>query len=113
MLPHSKLAAKQAFHKKLKDKAQIAWEKSPQYRRMQFTDPTTPSNDYINLITTMPRKSASIIMQIKTKHIPLANYLFHIGKATSSTCPSCQHNTDSIENFILHSLAHHNTRENL
>ena len=70
VLPYSKLAAKQAFHKKLKDKAQITWEKSPQYRSMKFTDPTTPSNNYINLVTPLPRKSASVIMQIKTKHIP-------------------------------------------
>ena len=112
-LPHSKLAAKQAFHEKLKDEAQITCEKSPRYRSTQFTDPTTPSNDYINLVTTLLRKSASIIMQIKTKHIPLANYLFCIGKVISLTCPSCQHDTDSIEHFSLHCPAHHNARENL
>ena len=95
------------------DEAQLAWEKSPRYRRMQFTDPTTPSNDFINLITPLRRKSASIITQIKIKHIPLANYLFRIGKAFSPTCPSCQHDTDSIEHLILHCPAHHNARENL
>ena len=43
--PHSKSAAKQAFHKKLKDKAQITWEKSSQYRRMQFTSGKTQIAD--------------------------------------------------------------------
>ena len=112
-LPHSKSAAKQPFHKKLKNEAQLAWEKSPRYRRMQFIDPTTLSNNFINLVTPLPRKSASIITQIKTKHIPLANYLFCISKAFSPTFPSCQYDTDCVEHLILHCPAHHNARENL
>ena len=112
-LPHSKSASKQAFHEKLKDKTQLAWEKSPWYRTMQHTDPNVPSNEFIKLISPLPRRSARVITQIKTKHFPLVNYLFRIGKTPSPTCPICQQELDSIEHFILHFPAHHNTREKL
>ena len=45
---------------------------------MHLTDPTTPSSVFINLITPLPRRAASIITQIK------------------------QQDPDSIEHFILH-----------
>ena len=112
-LLHSKSASKQACHEKLKDKTQLTWEKSPWYRTMQHTDPNAPSNEFIKLVSLLPRRSASIITQIKTKHFPLANYLFHIGKTPSPTCPICQQEPDSIEHFILHCPAHHNTRKKL
>ena len=112
-LPHSKSASKQAFHKKLKDKTQLAWEKSPRYRTMQHTDSNVPSNKFIKLISPLPRRSASVITQIKTRHFPLVNYLFRISKTPSPICPICQQELDSIEHFILHCPAHHNAREKL
>ena len=110
-LPHSKSASKQAFYEKLKDETQLAWEKSSQYRTMQHTGPNVPSNKFIKLVSPLPRRSASVITQIKTRHFPLANYLFHICKTPSSTCPICQQEPDSIKHFILHCPAHHNARE--
>ena len=95
------------------DEAQLAWEKSPRYRRMQFTDPTTPSNDFIQPHHTTAKKISKCHYANQDQTHPLANYLFHIGKVILPTCPSCQHDTDSIKHFILHCPAHHNTRENL
>ena len=47
------------------------------------------------------------------KHIPLANYLFCIGKALSPICPSCQQDEESIHHYILHCLTHHRARSTL
>ena len=53
-LPHSRSAAKWAFGETLKRNAQKLWQKSPRYTKMKKTDPTTPSNKYLKLITNLP-----------------------------------------------------------
>ena len=97
-LPHSKSAAKQAFHEKIKDETQQLWLSSPRYKTMKATDPTTaPSNSYIRLTTPLSKKVASTITQIKARDIPLAKYLHQIGKEQSPTCPYCQQGDETYD----------------
>ena len=66
-LPYNlKSAMKAAHNEKLKCRTQKIWQKSPRYEKMKKTDPTAPSNKYINLITNLPRKLASILTQLHT-----------------------------------------------
>ena len=46
-------------------------------------------------------------------HIPLAKYLFCIGKAPSGLCPSCQQEVKMVQHFILHCPAHERARQTL
>jgi hypothetical protein len=71
-------------------------KKSPWFRKMKKTDPATPSDKYIKLITNIPRKLISILTQLQTGHAPLAKHLHCIGKRNSPTCPACQHGEESI-----------------
>jgi len=75
---------------KLKCNAQKTWQKSPQYEQMKKTDPTTPSCKYVDLITDLLQKIASILSQLRTGHAPLAKHLHRIGKSDSLICPACQ-----------------------
>jgi hypothetical protein len=95
-------------NKKLKDLAQKGWQSSKWYDRMKKTDPTTPSNKYINLVTTLPRKPASILSQLRTGHTPLAKHLHRIGKMNSLICPACQQSEETI-----HCPAHQAARQTL
>ena len=84
-----------------------------QYGRIKRTDPTTPSNKYLKLITPLPRKLASILSQLQTGHTPLANHLYCIGKTESLICPACQQVKETIQHFMLHFLAHNAARQTL
>lgn len=63
-LPHSKSALKQAHSKRLKQKTQKIWLASKRYDHMKKMDPIAPLNKYVNLITPLPRKLASILFQL-------------------------------------------------
>jgi hypothetical protein len=112
-LPYNKSAMKAAHNEKLKCRTQKIWQKSPQYKKMKKTDPTAPSNKYINLITNLPRKLASILTQLRTGHAPLAKHLHHIGKSNSPLCPACQQAEETVHHFILHCPAHRTARQML
>jgi hypothetical protein len=104
---------KWAYNEKLKRRAQKIWQKSPRFERMKKTDPTTPSDKYIKLITNLPRKLASILTQLRTGHAPLAKHLHRIGKNDSPICPACQQGEESIQHFLLHCPAHQKARQTM
>jgi hypothetical protein len=112
-LPHSKAALKWAYNKKLKRQAQKIWQKSPRYERMKKTDPMAHSSKYIDLITELPKKLASILSQLRTGHAPLAKHLHRIGIADSPTCPVCLQADESIQHYLLHCPAHQAAQETL
>jgi len=80
---------------------------------MMKTDPTTPSNRYINLITKLPRKLASILPQLRMGHAPLAKHLHRIRKINSPICPVCQQSEETIQHLILHCPVHQAARQTL
>ena len=63
-LPHSKSAAKQAHRSKTQTETQQIWTRSKHYAWMKFTDPCSPFCDYIHLISSFSRWTASIITQL-------------------------------------------------
>jgi hypothetical protein len=103
----------QAFGEKLKGRAQKAWVASKRYSKMKGTDPTTPSNKYLELITPLPRKLASILSQLRTGHTPLAKHLFRIGKIESPICPACQQVEETVQHLMLHCPVHNTARQTL
>ena len=80
---------------------------------MKNTDPTAPSNKYVDLITPLPWKLASILSQLRTGHAPLAKHLHQIGKSDSPLCPACQQHDEMVQHFILHCQAHVTARQKL
>jgi hypothetical protein len=87
--------------------------KSCCYTWMMNTDPTSPSGKFTKLITPLLQKLASILMQLKTGHVPLAKHLHHISKTDSPTCPTCQQNEETIQHLMLHCPTHQTTRQTL
>ena len=112
-LPHSASAVKQAYREKLKQRAQRIWADSCRYERMKNTDPAAMSEKYVQLITPLPRKLASILTQLRTGHVPLAKHLHHIGKNDSPKCPACQQRDETVQHFLLHCPAHEEARQAL
>lgn len=94
-------------------RAQKGWRDSKRCNRVMKTDPTTPSHKYIDLVTKLPRKLASILAQLRTGHAPLAKHLFRLGKIDSPTCPACQQSDETVQHLLLHCPAHQGARQTL
>ena len=70
---------------------------------MRRTDKSTPSARFINAISSskINRETASRIAQLKLTHMPLNTYLKRIGRATSTRCPACGAEEETIDHFLL------------
>src|SRR4051794_26017692 len=89
-LPHSKAAVKMTYMKTLRRRAEKHWQQSPRYPRTTKIDDTLSSKWFLGLISELPRKQASLILQLRTGHAPLNRLLHRIGKAPSPICPACE-----------------------
>lgn len=92
--------------KALQQKAMIAiwkrlWEKSPRYARTKIIDPTMPSSAYIKLVNGIPKRSSSLYIQLRTRHVLLNHHLHRISKADSPYCPSCTDTIETIHHFLF------------
>ena len=62
-----------------------------------MTDPDFPFNDFRKRLFTLACNQASIIMQLRTGHIPLNFYLRRIGKADSDKCLKCDEHPNRVQ----------------
>ena len=70
-LPTSALATKQNYHAKLNRLWATLWSNSPRKDRFSQIDADFPFNGFHKKLFMLMRKQTSLIMQIRTGHIPL------------------------------------------
>ena len=118
-VPVSASATKQAFNAKLNKRWLKMWSHSPRKDRFVLTDPDFPFNKFRTRLFKLARNQASLIMQIRTGHIPLNFYLRRIGKIDSDKCLKCDGHPDnaqpkeSINHFIFECQEYHEARQSL
>lgn len=101
LLPRSKSAIKQAFHSIITLKSKSIFQTSPRYARFKEIDPSFPSKHFTILAEKLPRRHASLLIQLRTGHIPLNKHFHHISKAPSPLCPSCREREESVHHYLL------------
>ena len=74
-LPYSASAVKQEFAESQKARWREAWQGSPRYARFQHIDTNFPFSKFRKLSDRLSRSQASLLMQLRTGHIPLNSYL--------------------------------------
>jgi ribonuclease HI len=96
-------AIKQAHKEKLKRVWAKQWRESERGKRSRQLDDTAPSSKFLKLIShkEVGRKTASIISQLRTAHVPLNSYLHKIGKIPNSRCPACNNPKEDPAHFLL------------
>ena len=72
-LPDSKSAIQQVMTKMLKAEAAITLQTSPQWRKLRHVDPSMPSNRFRKLADHLPRKHATLLMQLLPVTPPLTS----------------------------------------
>jgi len=112
-LPASLSKVRQTQNERLARLAEAEWKESPRAARMDRIDPTMPSKKYGKLAERLPRRQASILIQLCTEHVPLQKYLFRIQKEDSPLCPSCRTTRETVYHFLMECPAHNEHRDRL
>jgi ribonuclease HI len=118
-LPVSISATKQDFQVKLNRKWMKIWTESPRKDRFSRMDPEFPFNKFRKKLFKLTRNQSSLIMQLRTGHIPLNFYLRRIGKVDSDKCSKCEENpanvqvTETINHFLFECQAYDEARHAL
>jgi hypothetical protein len=118
-IPVSVLAAKQKFQVNLNRRWVKMWEASPRKERFARIDPEFPFNKFRKKLFKLSRNQSSLVMQLRTGHIPLNFYLRRIGKADSDKCQKCNElpgalqATETIGHFLFDCQAYDEARRDL
>lgn len=126
-LPYSKAALKQAKKEELKRKGNTEWERSPRHDKMKRVDAKYPYNQFRKWREYLTRAQGSILIQVRSGHLPINTYLKKINKRENNYCDACLDRTgrpvpETINHFILdcetyenerHALKRHSGRANV
>jgi hypothetical protein len=85
----------------LKTQNMSLFAKSPRCDALHQIDNTAPSSSFQSLVMDIPRRHASILVQLRTGHVPLNKYLHRIKRADSPLCPACEGGTESVLHFLV------------
>ena len=73
----------------------------PRFSKLSHIDPSMPSYGFCKLVSKLSRAQASTLIQLRSRHVPLAKHLFRISKAPSPVCPSCQSDEETVHHFLF------------
>lgn len=105
-LPISASSLKQEFHSTMKSRWNTEWLESPRRGRIEQLDDTFPFNGYRERQYKLSRTHASLLLQVRSGHLPLNFYLHRMNKTESKCCQACKDDlddvtpTESITHFI-------------
>ncbi len=89
-LPRSVSSLKQESKKILNEEERIkAWEKSPRKEKTSRIDAEFPFKKYYSVAESLDRNSSSLLMQIRSGHFPLRDYLYKRKLTDSPYCQKC------------------------
>ena len=118
-LPISVSPTKQEFQAKLNQSWMKIWKESPRKDRFSRINSNFPFIKFRKKLFSLSRKQASLIMQLRTGHIPLNNYLKRIGKIDSDKCLKCAEDpinmqiVETVGHFLFECQAYEEEREEL
>jgi hypothetical protein len=105
-LPASKSAMKQHCKRRVWKDYEKEFRKSMRYERSARYDPKTPASNFMKITAKLTRHQASILIQLRTGHIPLQAYLHRFKLAETPTCPSCGTEPETVSHFLLHCITY-------
>jgi len=101
-LPVSVSATRQLLKKEMKNKWHTELSSSPRYARAKKIDDTLPSDDFLHIASQLRRNQTSLIVQLRTGHVPLNTFLHRIKRSDTSECPHCKNGIrETIPHYIL------------
>jgi ribonuclease HI len=105
-LPASKSATKQHLKRKVWKEYERGFRKSLRYERATRIDPKAPTSNFAKIAAKLTRQQASILVQLRTGHVPLQAYLYRFKLVETATCPSCGIKPETVTHFMLHCVSY-------
>ena len=99
-LLQSKAAVWQAYREDIKRQVSGNFAESSTYQRAVGIDNTMPSVRFCKMIAKLPRCHVSLLIQLRTCHIPLKQYLHQFKHAESLLCEGCEQANETIEHYL-------------
>ena len=78
------------------------WKQTKRQKEMAKKVADTRPQHYQKLTKDLPRVHTSILIQLRTGHIPLQAHLYRIQRADTPTCPTCHNHPETVEHYLLH-----------
>ncbi|KAG2073157.1 hypothetical protein BDR04DRAFT_1011386, partial [Suillus decipiens] len=100
-LSTSKSALKQSFNTTVQSKVKEVWLRSPCHAALQSIDSSAPTKCFASITEELPCRHSTLLLQLRTGHMPLNKHLHCISKAPSPTCKACNQKNKSVYHFIL------------
>ena len=100
-LPVSLPKAKQVYNKALETQAAERWRTSKRGQKMRQVDPALPSSRFPKLVAPLAWRNTSLLIQLRTGHVPLNHHLHTIGRANTQRCPGCGAAKETVLHFVL------------
>ena len=96
-------ATRQFLKKGIKARWQTDWKSSPRYLRMKYIDHRLPSDDFLDIISQLSRNQSSLLIQLRTGHIPLNQTLHRIKRSPTPFCPHCHPDViETVHHLLLY-----------
>ncbi|PPQ84290.1 hypothetical protein CVT25_013229 [Psilocybe cyanescens] len=117
--PTSASAERQAYNEELKLIWKNRWDNSPRAARFKNVDPDYAFTKFRKISFSLSRAQSSLLVQVRTGHIPLNAYLYRINKSPTSKCPNCwecrggERATETVEHYLFECRAYRNLRYEL
>src|ERR1700674_5022538 len=83
-------AFKQEYHEQIKEKWASEWQQSSRAWKFEEIDTNFPFDTFRKRQYSLKRVQASLLMQVRSGHIPLNSYLHRIKKLDTKSCQLCQ-----------------------
>jgi len=100
-LPASRSAAQQHHAKTIKNDWSRWFEASPRCQWLCSIDPSMPSAKFRKDTVSLACWQASLLIQLRTGHIPLRKHLYRIGKVDAPTFPTCNAGDKMVHHYLL------------
>ena len=96
-------AIKRAHNDMLMSNWAKTWRGTNRGRRYTHLKESTPSKKLLKSSSQpkLSRVDASCIAQFQLGHVPINQYLKHIGRVDSTRCPACSKDVETVEHFLL------------
>jgi len=94
----------------IKSKAAEFLAKSLRYMWLTQADLSMPSSRFRKTTQKLPQAQASLLVQLRMRHVPLQKHLHIIGRENSLKFPVCHMRDKTIHHYLVVFLAHKGLR---
>ena len=110
---NSKSATKQALKAKTRRDYEKEFQRSARYDKAIKYDVKAPSPSFRKMSAKLTRRQASILIQLRTGHVPLQAYLHCFKLSDTSECPTCRNEPETVTHFLKYCRTYEQQRRRL